>query len=362
MSSSTPASTASATSASAPDAEQALPAGGAGLIGLLVASAFVMILQETIMSVALPALVTELGVAVTTAQWLSSGFLLTMAVVVPITGFLLQRFTPRQVYLASMSLFSLGTLVCALAPGFVALLAGRIVQASGTAVMAPLVMTSVMRLVPPQRRGGVIGTIMIVIAVAPAVGPTLSGVLLTTLGWRWMFWVVLPIALLALTVGAWRLRIDTESRRAPLDVASVVLSVLAFGGLVFGLSGAGESASGEPAVSPWVPAAVGAVAMVVFVARQLRLQRTEAALLDLRPFGYRTFVVSIVLAVLGMMALFGVLILLPLYLQNVLGVTAFVTGLAVLPGMASRWGCWVPWSDGSTTGWGLAAWSFPERR
>lgn len=332
MSSSTPASTASATSASAPDAEQALPAGGAGLIGLLVASAFVMILQETIMSIALPALVTELGVAVTTAQWLSSGFLLTMAVVVPITGFLLQRFTPRQVYLASMSLFSLGTLVCALAPGFVALLAGRIVQASGTAVMAPLVMTSVMRLVPPQRRGGVIGTIMIVIAVAPAVGPTLSGVLLTTLGWRWMFWVVLPIALLALTVGAWRLRIDTESRRAPLDVASVVLSVLAFGGLVFGLSGAGESASGEPAVSPWVPAAVGAVAMVVFVARQLRLQRTEAALLDLRPFGYRTFVVSIVLAVLGMMALFGVLILLPLYLQNVLGVTAFVTGLAVLPG------------------------------
>lgn len=313
-------------------AEQAFPPDASMLIGLLVASAFVMILQETIMSVALPALIDELGVTVTTAQWLASGFLLTMAVVVPITGFLLQRFTPRQVYLASMSLFSVGTLICALAPGFVPLLAGRIVQASGTAVMAPLVMTSVMRLVPPQRRGGTIGMIMIVIAVAPAVGPTLSGVLLTTLGWRWMFWVVLPIALIALIAGTLRLRIEAEPRRVPLDWASVLLSVLAFGGLVFGLSGAGESASAEPAVSPWIPTVVGALAMMVFIARQLRLQRTGAALLDLRPFNHRTFVVSIVIAVLGMMALFGVLILLPLYLQNVLGASPFVTGLAVLPG------------------------------
>ena len=138
----------------APAEPQTSPAASASLvIGLLVGSAFVMILNETIMSVALPSLIADLGITVSTAQWLTSGFLLTMAVVIPITGFLLQRFPPRRVYLASMLLFSAGTLVSALAPGFPVLLAGRIVQATGTAVMVPLLMTTVMRLVPAERRG-----------------------------------------------------------------------------------------------------------------------------------------------------------------------------------------------------------------
>ena len=142
------------------------------LIAVLVASAFVMILNETILSVALRDLTVELGVATTTVQWLTSGFLLTMAVVIPTTGFLLERFTPRQIFLASLTLFSMGTLLCALAPGFGLLLVGRIVQACGTAVMVPLLMTSVLRLIPPERRGSMMGTITIVIAVAPAVGVT----------------------------------------------------------------------------------------------------------------------------------------------------------------------------------------------
>ena len=195
-----------------------------------------MILNETIMSVALPALVADLDVTIGTAQWLTSGFLLTMAVVIPITGFLLQRYTPRQVYLASMTLFSTGTLIAALAPGFPMLMAGRIVQAAGTAVMVPLLMTSVIRLVPAERRGATMGTITVVIAVAPAIGPTLSGVILTTLGWRWMFWIVLPIALLALAAGARWLRVRSQTRPVPLDLLSVALSALGFGGLVFGLS------------------------------------------------------------------------------------------------------------------------------
>src|SRR5918997_10729 len=117
------------------------------IIGLLVTSAFVMILNETIMSVALPHLIVALDVAATSVQWLTSGFLLTMAVVIPTTGFLLQRITPRQVFLASMTLFSAGTLICALAPGFPVLLVGRVVQACGTAVMIPLLMTTVMTLI-----------------------------------------------------------------------------------------------------------------------------------------------------------------------------------------------------------------------
>ena len=312
--------------------DPAAPASASVVIWLLVGSAFVMILNETIMSVALPTLVTELDVSVGTAQWLTSGFLLTMAVVIPITGFLLQRFSPRQVYLASMTLFSTGTLISALSPGFPMLMAGRIVQAAGTAVMVPLLMTSVIRLVPAERRGATMGTITVVIAVAPAIGPTLSGVILTTLGWRWMFWIVLPIALVALSAGARWLRIVSQARPVPLDVASVLLSALAFGGLVFGLSLVGESARGEALVAPWLPAVVGALALTVFVGRQLRLQRSGRALLDLRPLGHRPFLVSVVLLVLGMMSLFGVLILLPLYLQDVLRVDPFVTGLAVLPG------------------------------
>jgi DHA2 family lincomycin resistance protein-like MFS transporter len=176
------------------------------------------------------------------------------------------------------------------------------------------------------------GTITIVIAVAPAVGPTLSGAILSTLGWRFMFWIVLPIALIALAAGARWLQVAAEVRPVPLDLASVVLSAVGFGGLVFGLTSVGESARGHALVTPWVPTLVGLVALAVFVARQLRLQGDGNALLDLRPFGHRPFVVAMVLVVLSMMSLFGVLILLPLYLQDVLHVSAFVTGLAVLPG------------------------------
>ena len=301
-------------------------------IGLLVSSAFVMILNETIMSVALPVLVGELGVSIGTVQWLTSGFLLTMAVVIPITGFLLQRFTPRQVFLASMALFCAGTLIAGLAAGFPMLMAGRVVQASGTAVMLPLLMTSVMRLIPPERLGATMGTLTVVIAMAPAIGPTLSGLILSTLGWRWMFLTVLPIALLALAAGARWLRVVSESRKVPLDVISVPLSAVAFGGLVFGLSSVGDAARGQALVAPWLPTTIGLAVMVVFVTRQLRLQRENRALLDLRPLAVRPFLLSVILLVLGMMSLFGAVILLPLWLQDVRGVSPLVTGLMVLPG------------------------------
>ena len=304
------------------------------IIALLVGSAFVMILNETIMSVALPVLIADLHVSAGTAQWLTSGFLLTMAVVIPITGFLLQRFPARAVFLTSMILFSSGTLLAALAPGFSVLLAARVVQACGTAVMVPLLMTTIMKLVPAERRGQTMGTISIVIAVAPAVGPTLSGVILSTLGWRWMFWIVLPIALVALAAGATWLRVaDDRTRPVPLDVLSVPLSAVAFAGLVFGLSLVGEAArGGEGGLSPWLPLVVGVLAMVAFVFRQLSLQRRDAALLDLRPFTNRRFTVSLVLVALGFISLFGAIIMMPLYIQDVLGRSAFVAGLVVLPG------------------------------
>jgi DHA2 family lincomycin resistance protein-like MFS transporter len=303
------------------------------IIGLLVGSAFVMILNETIMSVALPALIVDLNIAASTAQWLTSGFLLTMAVVIPMSGSLLQRFPVRGIYLVSMTLFCTGTLVAALAPGFAVLLAGRIVQACGTAVMMPLLMTTVMTLIPADRRGQMMGTISIVIAVAPAIGPTLSGFILGSLDWRWMFWIVLPIALVALSAGLTWLRVDDQRQDpTPIDPVSVPLSAIAFAGLVFGLSLLGESAHGRQAVPAWLPMSVGAVAMVLFGARQVQLQRRDRAFLDLRPFTYRRFSVSLGLVILGFMGLFGAIIMVPLYVQDVLRQSALVAGLATLPG------------------------------
>ncbi|MGW4398633.1 MDR family MFS transporter [Amycolatopsis nivea] len=322
----------SGVSSPATEALERPPAKPGLLIGVLVLSAFVMILNETILSVALRDLTVDLSVPTTTIQWLTSGFLLTMAVVIPTTGFLLERFTPRQVFVFSLASFSLGTLLCGVAPGFGLLMAGRVVQACGTAVMIPLLMTTVMRLVPAQRRGATMGTISIVIAVAPAIGPTIGGAVLSSLGWRWMFFIVLPLSLAALVTGMLQLRIDSETRAVPLDVLSVVLSAIGFGGVLYGLSSAGESAE-TALVPPWLPIVVGVVSLAVFGWRQLRLQQRDRALLDLRPFTHRSFVVALGLSALLFMCLIGAgAILLPLYLQTVLHKSTFVSGLAVLPG------------------------------
>lgn len=300
------------------------------VINLLLVSAFVVILNETIMGVAIPHLVVDLGITEVAAQWLSTAFMLTMAVVIPITGFLLQRFNTRPIFIAAMSLFSLGTLIAAMAPGFEVLLAARVVQASGTAIMMPLLMTTVMTLVPPATRGRTMGNISIVISVAPAIGPTISGIILSTLSWRWMFILVLPIAIGALVLGAMRVQNVTEPRAVPIDVFSVILSAFGFGGLVFGLSNIGGASA--TFMTSWLPLLVGVAALVIFVLRQVALQRNDRALLDLRTFRSRTFTVAIILMGISMMALFGTIIVLPFFMQNVLQLDALTTGLLLLPG------------------------------
>ena len=165
------------------------------VIATLLVATFVVILNETIMGVALPVLMVDLDLTASTVQWLTTAFMLTMAVVIPTTGFLLQRFSTRTVYAAALGLFSAGTLLAGIAPGFWVLLLGRIVQASGTAIMLPLLMTTILTLVPIERRGVVMGNVSIAISVAPAIGPTLSGLILQFLSWRFMFLLVLPIAL-----------------------------------------------------------------------------------------------------------------------------------------------------------------------
>lgn len=299
------------------------------IVTLLIAT-FVVILNETIMNVALQRLMTDLNVDAPTVQWLSTGFMLTMAVVIPTTGFILQRLTTRAAFLLAIGLFSGGTLLAALAPGFGVLLLARIVQAGGTAIMLPLLMTTILTLVPLSRRGAVMGNVTIAISVAPALGPTVSGIILDHFSWRFMFVFVLPVALLAMAIGARFLTNVGERGNVKLDFVSVVLTVPAFGGLVYGLSQIGGH--GGASALPVAALVVGVLCMVVFVFRQLKLQKSDSPLLDLRAFNFRMFTVSVLLMVVAMMALFGGVILLPLYLQNVLHLQPMETGLALLPG------------------------------
>lgn len=300
-------------------------------IGVLLVAAFVVILNETIMNVALPRLMEEFQVSASAIQWLATAFMLTMAVVIPMTGFLLQRLPIRTVFIMAIGLFSAGTLLAGVAPGFEVLLAARVIQASGTAIMMPLLMTTILDLVPAHRRGSVMGNVSIVISVAPAIGPTISGLILHSLSWRFMFLIVLPIALAALFIGARLLPNDAQQSTARISVLSLLLSVPAFGGLVYGLSSIGSPDAAARTIA-LVSLGVSLVAMLGFVLLQLRLQRTNTALLDLRPFTYRNFTLSLILMVLAMVAMFGVIILLPMYLQNVRGLDTLGTGLLMLPG------------------------------
>lgn len=304
------------------------------VIGVLLVATFVVILNETIMSVAIPVLMRELRIDASTGQWLSTVFALTMAVVIPVTGFLIQRFTTRQLFAVAIGLFSLGTLTAALAPGFPVLLIARVVQGCGTAVMIPLLMTTVITLVPEASRGRMMGNISVVISVAPALGPTISGLVLSLLSWRWMFWLVLPISLAALVVGLRLMKNVGETRQVPIDIVSIPLAAIGFGGLVYGLNAAGEAASGQR-ISPlmvWLPAVAGALALVLFLVRQLVLQRSDRALLDLRAFRSRVFTAAVAAGGVAFLGLLGSAILLPIYLQNVLRISPLLTGLLVLPG------------------------------
>ncbi|WP_091231555.1 MDR family MFS transporter [Microbacterium sp. 3J1] len=301
------------------------------VIWLLLVAAFVAILNETTMGIAIPHLNEDLGIPPELGQWLTSAFMLTMAVVIPTTGFILQRFTTRQVFIAAMISFSLGTLVALVAPGFEVLLVGRVIQAAGTGIMMPLLMTTIMNVVPPRSRGRMMGRVGLVISLAPAIGPTLAGAVLETLNWRALFAIVLPIAIVSLLMGAkWMTNLG-ETRKVPLDVLSIPLAALGFGGIVFGLSQfGGHGGSGETVGV--VSLVVGAASLGLFVWRQLLLQRVDDALLDLRVFRSANFTLSVVIMTILALSMFGTLTLLPQYLQNVAGLNALQSGLILLPG------------------------------
>lgn len=316
----------------APTRTDKLAPGHFRAIALLMASAFTVILNETTMSVALPPIMTDLGITATTGQWLTTAFMLTMAVVIPATGFLINRLGTRGAYLLAMALFTAGTALAMIAPGFAVLVTGRVVQATGTAIMMPLLMTTIMTIVPPHMRGRIMGNVTLVIALAPALGPALSGAVLEPLGWRGVFGVVLPISALALVAGILWIRDVSDKDEHHLDPLSLLLALVAFGGMVWGLSGLGEASQHATAINPWIPLGVGLVVLGLFIWRQISRQRTDSALLDLRTFLESNFRVAVAIMAVSMMAMFGTLIVLPLVLQEALSLPPLTVGLLMLPG------------------------------
>ncbi len=298
------------------------------VIKLLVAATFVVILNETIMINAIPRLMADFDVTARTAQWLSSVFMLTMAAVIPVTGWFLQRVSTRSAYTLAMVTFGAGTLLAGLAPSFEVLLVGRAVQAAGTAVMMPLLMTTLMMVVPQEDRGRVMGNVTLAISVAPALGPAISGVILQLGSWRLIFAIVLPVAALETVLGLRQLENVGETKAGPVSWVSVALAGFGFATLVYGLSEIGARNGAQLGTI----IGIGAVLVVAFIVYQLRLQSSGSPLLDLRTLNHRTFTITLVLMSAAFMAFLGSMILLPLYLQDLRGLSAMQTGLLVAPG------------------------------
>ncbi|WP_438350555.1 DHA2 family efflux MFS transporter permease subunit [Paenibacillus sp. FA6] len=297
------------------------------ILTVLLIGAIAAVLNQTVLNVALPTLSKEFDVPTSTAQWLITLYMLVSGVFIPITAFLMDRFSTRQLFFTSMITFSLGTVICGVAPTFVILLLGRVVQAIGAGIVMPLLINVVFRLFPKEKRGAAMGIVGVAIMFAPAVGPTLSGLLITQLSWRYVFFAVLPFSLIALISSFFILKNVSEPRPAKLDIVSVITSTFGFGGILYGFGVAGKLGWGSiPVMSALL---IGVISLTLFVYRQLT---TETPMIDLRIFKSLEYTLSIIISFFVNGVIYSAMILLPIYLQSSRGMTALESGLFLLPG------------------------------
>ena len=295
----------------------------------LIIGAFFAILNETLLNIALTTLMNEFSISVAQVQWMATGFMLMMGVVVPISAVLLQWFTTRQMFLSTMFIFTFGTAICAIAPNYTILLTGRFIQAIGTGLLIPIIFNTFLFIYPPHRRGAIMGMVGFVIMFAPAIGPTLSGVIVHYLGWRFLFITVIPFAAFSILFAYKYLQNVSEVTKPKIDWLSIFLSTLGFGGVVFGFSSVGdkEAAFLDPTV--YVSILVGTISLILFCIRQLKL---EEPVLDIRVFRYPMFTLGVLFFFIIVMAMFSSEIILPIYMQGPLALSAATAGLVLLPG------------------------------
>lgn len=296
------------------------------MIALLVAG-FVGLFSETALNIALGELSTIFGVTATTVQWLATGYFLTLGILVPVTGILMQKFTTRQMFMTSVCLSIVGTIVAALAPIFSILLAGRVIQAAGLAIMLPLTQNVIFTIYPPHKRGGAMGIMGLVILAGPAFGPTLAGLILDTLSWHWIFWFTIPFLVFSLIFGFIYIPNVNEIRNVSIDIVSVILSTIGFGGIVYGVSVGGEF--GWTSMTVLISIIAGLIALILFAIRQTKM---DHPMLNLKAFKHPQFVLGLVMNMIIFLSMLSMLVVLPMYMQMALLVSAFATGLILLPG------------------------------
>ncbi|TKC14887.1 DHA2 family efflux MFS transporter permease subunit [Robertmurraya kyonggiensis] len=298
-----------------------------GMIAILFIGAFVAILNETLLNIALPTIMVEFEVDATSVQWLTNGYMLINGILIPASAFFIQRFKNKSLFLTAMALFTVGTLLASLAPNFNVLLLARLIQAAGSAVMMPLLMNVMLTAFPIEKRGAAMGIFGLVMVVAPAIGPTLSGWIIEHYSWRTLFTIVLPFAVLTLLLGIFKLKNLTPQRAIKLDILSLILSSLAFGGLLYGFSSAGDKGWDSPEVYGTI--FVGVISLVALILRQLRM---DDPMLEFRIFKYPMFALSSAISIVISIAMFSSMILIPIYIQTIRGISPFESGLLMLPG------------------------------
>ncbi|WP_223066707.1 DHA2 family efflux MFS transporter permease subunit [Paenibacillus caui] len=297
------------------------------LVAAILIAAFVGFLNQTLMNVALPQMMDDLGVGATTIQWLTTGFMLVNGVLIPLSAYLMARFTTKQLFLAATILFSIGTIICGIGSDFTIVLVGRLIQAAGAGVLMPLMNVIFLTIFPIEKRGQAMGMMGVAMIFAPAVGPTLSGWVIEHYNWHLLFWIILPLALLSVLLGVLFMKSVLDTSRPKVDMLSVILSTIGFGGILYGFSEAGSDGWGSSQVV--ISIIVGSVALVLFLWRQMV---STIPLLELRVFKYSMFSLTTVINVIVTMALFAAIILLPIYLQRIRGFSPLESGLLLMPG------------------------------
>jgi DHA2 family lincomycin resistance protein-like MFS transporter len=290
----------------------------------LISAGFFCMLNETVLNMALKSLMVEFNISATTVQWLSTGYMLIMGVSIPISAFLTKTFTTRQLFLASVTIFLLGTIISGVAPVFSILLIGRLIQAVGTGVLIPNIINTLLIINPVEKRGKALGIFNLVMFCAPAIGPTLSGLVMQSLNWRWLFFAIIPLSMISLIIGYVYLKNLTELTKPHLDIPSILLSTIGFGGFIYGVSNIGGSTTAMT-----TSIIVGCIALFAFVLRQLHMKNP---MLDMHPFKYPMFTIGTTLIIIMHMVNFATMLILPMFLEGALGLTAFAAGLIMLPG------------------------------
>lgn len=292
----------------------------------LLMGAVLVVLNQTLLSPALPSIMSHLNVDATTVQWLTSAYALVEAIIIPLAAWFMGRFSTRVLFVGAMSLFALGSLVAAIAPAFAFILLGRIMQAMATGVMMAMVISLILLSFPRESRGAAMGIVGLVIGFAPAVGPTVGGLLVDLIGWRALFCVVVALSVVVILLAIRSLENYEGFPRSRFDVISVIFSTLGLAPLLYGLSSFASSDHIEVCIGLII---FGLVFLALFAHRQFSIDEPLLRLEIMKSRRYRTGAVTVMFLQATMI---GLGVLMPLYIQNVLGYSATISGLITLPG------------------------------